>query len=99
MGLSVTFTNFFIGVSAAIFTVFVFKKLLLKEKIPNQWEKVGRVKQLFLYPLKSGKGCSADSLFVTNKGVKEIDKKDGSIELRDRYSHKTKLDLFGMLTN
>lgn len=85
MGLSATPTNLFIGVSAAIFTVFVLKKLLLKEKIPNQWEKVGRVKELFLYPLKSGKGCSANSLFVTNKGVKEIDKNDGSIELRDRY--------------
>lgn len=60
-------------------------KKIRQEKIPKDWEQVGNVKKLLIYPLKSGKGIEAENLFLTEKGVQETDKKDKSIELRDRY--------------
>ncbi|XP_066254138.1 mitochondrial amidoxime reducing component 2-like [Euwallacea similis] len=76
-----------IGVGSAFFTILsilLLKKLLNREKIPSQWQQVGTVKDLFVYPLKSGHSIRSEALFLTDKGVKETNKKDNSIELRDR---------------
>ncbi|KAH1019433.1 hypothetical protein HUJ04_009256 [Dendroctonus ponderosae] len=76
-----------VGVSSVVLTVLgavILKKLLAKEKIPKKWRKIGTVEDLIIYPVKSAKGINADRLFVTEKGVKEIEKRDNSIELRDR---------------
>ncbi|KAH1022130.1 hypothetical protein HUJ04_011571 [Dendroctonus ponderosae] len=75
-----------VGVSSVVLTVLgavILKKLLAKEKIPKKWRKIGTVEDLIIYPVKSAKGINADRLFVTEKGVKEIEKRDNSIELRD----------------
>ncbi|XP_066141212.1 mitochondrial amidoxime reducing component 2-like [Euwallacea fornicatus] len=87
MAPSITTATVAIGVGSAFFTILsivLLKKLLNKEKIPSQWQKVGAVKDLFIYPLKSGHGINSETLFLTDKGVKETNKKDNSIELRDR---------------
>lgn len=55
-----------------------------KEKVTANWEKAGYVKELCLYPLKSGKAIIADKVFCTEKGLKETTKGTNTIELRDR---------------
>ncbi|KAL1509051.1 hypothetical protein ABEB36_003852 [Hypothenemus hampei] len=80
--------TFMFNLAGAILTVvagaFVLKKLLNKERIPKQWRQVGVVKSLFIYPLKSGQGSKAKTLFVTQRAVKETEKDNNSIELLDR---------------
>lgn len=66
----------------------ILRKVLRTEKIPKKWRKIGTVKDLVIYPVKSAKGINAERLFITQKGVKEIEKSDNSIELRDRWDLK-----------
>lgn len=49
--------------------------------LPEAWDKVGTVKELWLYPLKSGKGCPVDSCFFDTAGI-TITK--GDTTLKDR---------------
>ncbi|CAG9765497.1 unnamed protein product [Ceutorhynchus assimilis] len=80
-----------IGISSVLITIigaFFLKKVLGKlknsKKIPTEWVKVGTVKELYIFPMKSTKGIKSEKLFLTEKGVREIDKNDNTILLQDR---------------
>lgn len=49
-----------------------------QENVPEKWIRVGKVKELILYPIKSCKGIRVDEATITKVGLK------GSDYLRDR---------------
>lgn len=52
-------------------------------KIPTNWQRVGEVGKLSIYPLKSGTQMSVDKAACTEKGLKEVDT-GGKLPLQDR---------------
>ncbi|XP_030745524.1 mitochondrial amidoxime reducing component 2-like isoform X2 [Sitophilus oryzae] len=71
-------TVFLVLVSALLFRKYK------KEKIPNEWIEVGKLKGIFLYPLKSGKGLQSTRVFCGPKGIREIEKGYNVTSLKDR---------------
>lgn len=49
--------------------------------IPKKWTSVSNVKQLFLYPLKSGRRREVQSMYCTNVGPMIF---ENNVPLRDR---------------
>jgi len=75
-----------VGVGTVVLTLLgalIFKKIR-KQRIPTEWRRIGTLKEVYFYPLKSAKGIKRDQLFCTTKGFTESDKSDKTIELRDR---------------
>lgn len=54
------------------------------------WTKVGKVHELFIYPLKSGKGEQLTKCFFDDYGI--LVKNDAFFNLRDRYQNKYVLE-------
>jgi uncharacterized protein YcbX len=53
-------------------------------KFPSKWEKVGTVKKLHLYPLKSGHRVELQRAEVTDVGLRQTKDDDSVFQLRDR---------------
>lgn len=64
--------------------VYLYYKRKIKDRVPTEWTVVGKVENLFMYPLKSGKRIELTEAECTNKGFTEIPKFSGSFGLRDR---------------
>ncbi|XP_050300007.1 mitochondrial amidoxime reducing component 2-like [Anthonomus grandis grandis] len=75
-----------IGVGTIAITIIsgLILKKMLREKVPQEWQQIGTITKLYIYPLKSAKGIEYDTLVVTEKGVTEPKKNDSSLTLRDR---------------
>ncbi|XP_075212159.1 mitochondrial amidoxime-reducing component 1-like [Lycorma delicatula] len=79
------------GISIAIATTVVAISYWLQQKkrnrIPTEWKPIGKVEQLFVYPLKSGKAIELKTAECTELGLKEIlsDEEKGRFTLRDRF--------------
>lgn len=56
-----------------------------KEKIPEEWEPVGTVTQLALFPLKSGGKKPVKVLECTKVGPKQTEEDGKEYQMRDRY--------------
>lgn len=56
-----------------------------KEDLPSEWIKIGTVKSINLYPLKSGKRIELRDAEVTSVGLKQSNKVNNLFELRDRF--------------
>ncbi|XP_063927745.1 mitochondrial amidoxime-reducing component 1 isoform X2 [Zophobas morio] len=86
MGLSsVTQTVLVTTVVTAVTVVgaFIYKKWK-QVKIPSNWERVGSVKKLHLYPLKSGHRVELQRAEVTEVGIKQTQDDEKAFQLRDR---------------
>lgn len=86
MGLtSVTQTVVFTSIVAAVTVVgsYIYKKWT-NVKIPTEWERVGSVKKIHLYPLKSGHRIELQKAEVTDVGIKQTKDDEKAFQLRDR---------------
>ena len=86
MGLSsVTQTVLVTTVVTAVTVVgaFIYKKWK-QVKIPSNWERVGSVKKLHLYPLKRGHRVELQRAEVTEVGIKQTQDDEKAFQLRDR---------------
>lgn len=54
-----------------------------KISVPTKWEPVGKVKNLFIYPLKSGHRIELKTAICTEYGIK-MPKSGSSYQFRDR---------------
>lgn len=55
------------------------------ELLADKWLKVGKVKELYFYPLKSGRGKNVLECKFTELGIAMMGS-DGQFTLRDRYN-------------
>ncbi|KAI4455435.1 molybdopterin cofactor sulfurase mosc [Holotrichia oblita] len=69
-------------VTALIGAYLYYRKATAIVKIPKNWIRVARVKQLCVYPLKSGRRRELDSAECTKVGLCFT---ENNVELRDRY--------------
>lgn len=54
-----------------------------QEKIPTAWKKVGMISEIYIYPLKSGRGVPLGQVEITQRGPKS--NSEGTKGLRDRF--------------
>ncbi|XP_044269581.1 mitochondrial amidoxime reducing component 2-like isoform X1 [Tribolium madens] len=86
MGLnSVTQAVLFTSLVTAItvFSSYLYQKWK-QVKIPSNWEQIGSVKKLHLYPLKSGHRVELQRAEVTKVGLREVKEDVKFFQLRDR---------------
>lgn len=55
-----------------------------KDQPPKQWEEVGKVTQLFIYPLKSGRRIPLKEVECTEFGSRQTETSNHVYRLRDR---------------
>lgn len=55
-----------------------------KVKIPSDWQKVGNVKKIYLYPLKSGHRMELQRAECTEVGLRQTKEDEKILQLRDR---------------
>lgn len=60
------------------------KRKSYKNAPPKKWELVANIKQLYLYPLKSGKGQEIKKAECTVFGIQMSKEEDSVMQLRDR---------------
>ncbi|XP_019869882.2 mitochondrial amidoxime reducing component 2 [Aethina tumida] len=74
--------------SAVTATVIVVAAYLMsrkkKDKVPENWQEVGILEKIYLYPLKSGRRIELEAADCTKVGIRETEKFDKSFRLRDR---------------
>lgn len=63
---------------------YLYTKRKSKNAPPKKWELVANIKQLYLYPLKSGKGQEIKKADCTVFGIKMSKEEDNVMQLRDR---------------
>nr|XP_023013346.1 mitochondrial amidoxime-reducing component 1-like [Leptinotarsa decemlineata]XP_023013356.1 mitochondrial amidoxime-reducing component 1-like [Leptinotarsa decemlineata] len=89
----VTGTTVLVGVATAVALVYLYQKKK-KEIIPWSWEEVGTLKQLYLYPLKSGHRVELIKAECTEFGLKQTEDDEKLLQMRDRglvvYTEKDK---------
>ncbi|KAJ9591663.1 hypothetical protein L9F63_001808 [Diploptera punctata] len=65
-----------IGTAAVIITTVVaawlHQKILGRNRIPTKWRKVGEVREMIIYPLKSGTGVNLQEAVCTDLGLQSI---------------------------
>ena len=79
-------TTLVIGVAAVLLTVAVawwHQRVVGKNKVPTKWRRVGEVREMTIYPLKSGTGVDLKEAQCTELGLRAIN--DKTTELLDRY--------------
>lgn len=75
-----------IGSTLAILTVLgTYFYQRRKNKPPSNWESVGKVTELCLYPLKSGKRKPLRAAECTKYGIKQRKEDERVYQMRDRY--------------
>ncbi|EFA02140.1 mitochondrial amidoxime reducing component 2 [Tribolium castaneum] len=86
MGLnSVTQTVLFTSLVTAVTVVGSYLYQKWKQvKIPSNWERIGSVKKLHLYPLKSGHRVELQRAEVTEVGLRQTKEDEKIFQLRDR---------------
>lgn len=52
--------------------------------LPKEWKIIGEIKELFIYPLKSGRGKNLKVSLFTDYGISTFSEDDGCFLLRDR---------------
>lgn len=55
----------------------------LERIVPKEWNKIGQIRELFIYPLKSGRGKLLKDSSFTDYGISVINEEQ--FQLRDRY--------------
>lgn len=78
------FLTIFIPVVILISSVCVYYRKK-KDAIPREWIKIGTVKNLIMYPLKSGKRIELSDVECTNVGLRQIYMEDNLFQLKDRF--------------
>lgn len=76
-----------LATASAAVSVAILIHLYQKWKInrpPNEWELVGKVTQLYIYPLKSGKRIPLKTAECTKFGLKQPATPNNVYRLRDR---------------
>jgi len=61
------------AVAAAVLTTLAAAKYIKNgtpKAVPSKWIKVGEVKSIYIYPIKSAKGVSVSDAIITNLGLK-----------------------------
>jgi hypothetical protein len=79
-------TTLLIGVATVLLTAAVawwHQRAQGKNKVPTKWRRVGEVREMIIYPLKSGTGVGLKEAHCTELGLREIT--DKTTELLDRY--------------
>lgn len=66
------------------FGILLFQKWK-RNQVPKQWEEVGIVTQLYIYPLKSGKRIPLQQAECTKFGPRQTPTANHVYQLRDRY--------------
>ena len=81
-------TTLVIGTAAVIITTviaaWIHQRITGRKKIPTKWRKVGEVREMTIYPLKSGSGVNMKEAICTDLGLRKIES-DNKTELLDRY--------------
>ncbi|KAL3284232.1 hypothetical protein HHI36_018395 [Cryptolaemus montrouzieri] len=70
------------SVSVSFYLYSLFRKKL-NDKIPTEWKKIGKIKTLFVFPLKSGHFLEVDVAECSKVGLKTM-KTSKNLQLRDR---------------
>ncbi|PSN39539.1 hypothetical protein C0J52_12384 [Blattella germanica] len=76
----------FIGTAAVLLTTalaaWLHQRILGRNRIPTKWRKVGEIREMTIYPLKSGRGVNLKNAICTDLGLQSIEQ--DTTELLDR---------------
>lgn len=82
----ILFATTSIAVVSALFSVYWYqrKRKSYRRPPPKNWEAVGNITELFIYPLKSGRRIPATRVECTQYGFKQTTDDEKVYQLRDR---------------